>query len=352
VQTQVALEAIGPVIHGYHENPFEILGPHEIEQDGRRALAVRAFLPEAQRAWVVDAGHQQPKAMRRIHPAGLFEAVVDPKGIKNELQTSPFASPASLAATNTNYQLRVTYRSGETHTMHDPYAFSPMLTDYDLHLLGEGTHWRSYDRLGAHLRTVDGVVGVNFAVWAPNAESVAIVGDFNTWDRRSHAMRKHIPSGVWELFVPGLTTGTLYKYAVKQRGGHVVEKCDPYGFAAEVPPKTANIVTNLDTYQWQDADWMANRQDRANALDAPMSVYELHLGSWRRDPHQPDRWLNYSEIAPQLVEYCRQMNFTHVQLMPVSEHPFTGSWGYQTTGYFAATSRYGTPEDFMYMVDQ
>jgi 1,4-alpha-glucan branching enzyme len=342
VQTQVALEAIGPVIHVYHENPFEVLGPHEIENGGRQALAVRAYLPEAQRAWVVDNAHGETQPMRRIHPAGLYEAVVEAHGLLRDSHSSIIAPR--------DYQLRVTYKSGETHTMHDPYAFPPMLTDYDLYLLGEGSHWRSYERLGAHLRTVDGVAGVNFSVWAPNAESVAIVGDFNMWDRRSHAMRKHIPSGVWELFVPGIGAGMHYKFAVKQRGGHVVDKCDPYGFAAEVPPKTANIVTDLDTYQWNDADWIAHRAER-QALDTPMSIYEVHLGSWRRDPGDPERWLSYGEIAPQLAEYCQRLGYSHIQLLPISEHPFTGSWGYQTTGYYAVTSRYGTPQDFMHFVD-
>jgi 1,4-alpha-glucan branching enzyme len=354
VQTQLALDAIGPVIHGYHENPFEVLGPHEIESNGQRAIAVRAFLPDAQRAWVVDPTHGQTQPMRRIHPSGLYEAIVD--------ERVGWAPPTGSAASNLvgdahptsqfdprNYLLRATSYSGETTTMHDPYAFEPLLTEYDLHLLSEGTHWKSYERLGAHPRTVGGVAGVNFAVWAPNAESVAIVGDFNGWSGRRHMMRKHIPSGVWELFIPGLTVGALYKYAVKHQG-NVVEKCDPYGFAAEIPPKTANIVTDLDNYKWNDAEWVARRAEH-NALDAPLSFYEVHLGSWRRDPADPERWLSYRELAPQLAEYCLKMGFTHVELLPVSEHPFTGSWGYQTVGYYAATSRYGTPQDFMYLVD-
>jgi 1,4-alpha-glucan branching enzyme len=345
VQTQVPLQAVGPVIYGYHENPFEILGPHEIEQGGRTALAVRAYLPEAKRAWVIDPAHGAERPMRRIHPAGLYEAVMEDRGAISEGRKADAQS--SLAS---SYMLRVNYKSGETLTMHDPYAFKPMLTDYDLHLLAEGTHWRSYDRLGAHERTVDGVSGVNFAVWAPNAEAIAVVGDFNLWDGRGHMMRKHIPSGVWELFIPGIGEGRQYKYAVKHRG-HVVEKCDPYGFFAEVPPRTANIVTNLDSYQWNDSDWIGNRPQR-QALDTPMSVYEVHLGSWRRDPGDPNRWLSYGELAPMLIDYCKRLGFTHIQLLPVSEHPFTGSWGYQTTGYYAATSRYGTPQDFMSMVDQ
>jgi 1,4-alpha-glucan branching enzyme len=344
VQTQLPLHSIAPVVYGYHENPFEVLGPHEVEQNGRRALAVRAYLPEAQRAWVIDPAHGVTRPMRRIHPAGLYEAVVEEHGAS---ATNRNPSPQSPVP---SYQLRVTYKSGETHTMHDPYAFPPMMGELDLHLLGEGQHWKSYEKLGAQLRTVDGVAGVNFAVWAPNAEAVAVVGDFNMWDRRSHQMRKHIPAGVWELFIPGIGAGTHYKYAVKFRGGHVVDKCDPYGFFAEVPPRTANIVTDLNNYHWNDSEWIHTRS-KHNGLDAPISIYEMHLGSWRRDPGDPARWLSYGEIAPQLVEYCRQMGFTHVQLMPVSEHPFTGSWGYQTTGYYAATSRYGTPQDFMHFVD-
>ncbi|MCI0332405.1 MAG: 1,4-alpha-glucan branching enzyme, partial [Planctomycetes bacterium] len=236
MQTQVPLQAIGPVIHGYHENPFEVLGPHEIQQGDRRALAVRAFLPEANRAWVIDPAHGAERPMRRIHPAGLYEAVCPAETFAN-CTTEPRQTPCSRPPAPCHYQLRVNYKSGETITMHDPYAFAPMLTDYDLHLIGEGTHWRSYERLGAHLRTIDGVSGVNFAVWAPNAESVAVIGEFNLWDRRSHMMRKHIPSGVWELFIPGIGEGKQYKFAVKHRGGHVVEKCDPYGFYAEVPPR-------------------------------------------------------------------------------------------------------------------
>ena len=252
--------------------------------------------------------------------------------------------------TTGTYLLKATDQRGQQTTMHDPYAFPPLLTDYDLHLLGEGRHWRSYTRLGAQLRTVDGVSGVNFAVWAPNAAGVSVVGDFNDWDARFHAMRKHIPSGIWELFIPGLTEGTIYKFRVKQ-GTNIVDKSDPYGFAAEVPPRTASKVANLDTYQWGDAAWIANRT-KANGLDAPIAIYEVHLGSWRRPGDDPNRWMTYREIAPQLVDYCRQMGYTHVEFLPVSEHPFSGSWGYQTVGYYAATSRYGSPQDLMYLIDQ
>jgi 1,4-alpha-glucan branching enzyme len=337
VRSTVDVNAINPVIHGYHENPFEVLGPHVIEENGRQALAVRAYLPQSQQAWLVDPRAGESKPMRRIHPAGLFEAICGPE-IHDVEQ-------------GRTYQLRAVNSAGEQTTSHDPYAFPPLLSEYDLYLLGEGRHWQSYEKLGAHMRTIGGVTGVNFAVWAPNSESVSIVGDFNGWDRRKHAMRKHIPTGVWELFIPDAKPGLLYKYSVKARGGQVLEKCDPYGFAAELPPRTANIVTDLNNYQWNDREWMANRATGANALDAPMSIYEVHLGSWKQNHGGETQWLNYRDLAHQLVEYCQKMGFTHLELMPVSEHPFTGSWGYQTVGYYAATSRYGTPEDFMYFVD-
>jgi 1,4-alpha-glucan branching enzyme len=304
-----------------------------VVEQGRRLLAVRAFLPEATQAWVVDAAHGESRPMRRIHPEGLYEALCPP-GRQGE---------------SGNYLLRTADETGKQTTMHDPYAFPPLLTDFDLHLLGEGKHWKSYEFLGAQLRTIDGVAGVNFAVWAPNATSVSIVGDFNKWDGRRHAMRKLIPSGIWELFVPGLEAGTIYKYQV--RTGEVVsERSDPYGFAAELPPRTASIVTDLERYQWRDQAWVDDRP-KHNGLDQPMSVYEVHLGSWQQGGAQEHGWLNYRELAHRLVDYCEKMGYTHLELLPVSEHPFTGSWGYQTVGYYAATSRYGAPEDFMYFVD-
>jgi 1,4-alpha-glucan branching enzyme len=224
-----------------------------------------------------------------------------------------------------------------------------MLTDYDLHLLGEGRHWKSYEKLGAQLHVAEGVAGVNFSVWAPNAEAVSIVGDFNGWDGQRHAMQKRIPSGIWELFVPGIGAGTLYKYRVKADGS-VSDRADPYGFGAEVPPRTASKVVDLASYSWRDEEWMAQRAAR-NSLSAPMSIYEVHLGSWRRPGNTPHRWLTYAEIERELVPYCQEMGFTHVEFLPPSEHPLSASWGYQTIGLFAATSRFGSPEDLMALID-
>ncbi len=335
MRTTVALDEISQLVEGRHENPYELLGPHEVDEAGRRVLAVRAFLPTSTQAWVVDPAHQdQPRPMRRIHPAGVFEAIC------------PLPEPDNGKS---RYLLRVADEGGKRETMHDPYAFPHLLTDYDLHLLNEGRHWQCYNKLGAQIRTVDGVEGVNFAVWAPNATSVSVVGNFNAWDGRRHPMRKHIPSGFWELFIPGLAADCLYKYQIRHFD-HVFEKSDPVGFAAEVPPRTASMVVDLNHYRWHDAQWLAHRRD-TNWLEQPLSFYEVHLGSWRRPGDDPGRWLGYRELAHQLVEYVSEMGYTHIELLPVSEHPLSASWGYQTVGYYSVTSRYGSPEDFMYFVD-
>jgi 1,4-alpha-glucan branching enzyme len=320
------------LIEGRHERPLDVLGPHEIEYEGNRAVAVRAYLPNSKQAWVSHPSHRQ-QAMRRIHPAGLYEAIC------------PWSAGPTL-----KYQLRFEDERGNEQTMHDPYAFPPLMSDYDLYLLGEGRHWNAYQRLGAHARTVDGVSGVNFAVWGPNASGVSVVGDFNDWDGRRHPLHKHIPSGIWELFVPGLRCGEKYKFRINH-AGHYRDKSDPFGFAAELPPRTASIVTDLDSYAWQDGEWMQQRCN-TNWLQRPLSFYEVHLGSWRHGGPGPTNWLSYRDLAHQLVEYCQQMGFTHIELLPVSEHPYSGSWGYQTVGYYAATSRYGPTEEFMYFVDQ
>ena len=220
------------------------------------------------------------------------------------------------------------------------------VTGHDRYLFREGTHSRLYEKLGAHI--VPGG-GVRFGVWAPGARSVAVVGDFNGWDPRAHPMRGS-DAGIWETHVPGATAGSVYKYhVVSEDGRHRADKADPFAFRCELPPRTGSVASALD-YEWNDASWMRARA-RANALDAPWSIYEVHLGSWRRDPADPGRFLSYRELAPLLADYAKRMGFTHVELLPVMEHPFYGSWGYQTTGYFAPSSRYGTPQDFMAFVD-
>lgn len=334
MRTQVPLHGIRRVLEGTHENPAEVLGPHRIEHEGREALSVRAYLPGSQQVWLVDKEHRAVRPMRKIHPAGFFEGVC----------------PLGSSDPNDQYRLRVANERGEVTEMQDPYAVAPLMTDFDRYLFGEGRNWNIYRRLGAHCRTVQGEVGINFAVWAPNAQSIQVVGDFNFWDGRQHAMRKQVPSGIWELFVPMAKVGQKYKFRIRTLDGQTIDKSDPYGFYAELPPRTASVITEIGKYTWSDDQWMHKRATE-DPLRKPISVYELHLGSWRRDSRGIHGWMNYREIAHQVVDYCRQTGFTHIELMPVSEHPFTGSWGYQTVGYFSITSRYGTPEDFKYLVN-
>ena len=238
-------------------------------------------------------------------------------------------------------------------------AIPSLFSDFDLYLFGQGKNYRIYDKMGAHPRVVNGVTGVNFAVWAPNARAISVIGDFNSWDRSVAPMQlRHNELGVWECFVPNIAVGTLYKYAIYSRyNNYSVDKTDPYGFAAELRPQTASIVTDIHHYTWQDSSWMQQREERQR-VNAPVSIYEVHLGSWRHVPerHKPDaeeedRYMTYRELAPVLTEYVKDMGFTHIELMPITEYPYDGSWGYQVTGYYAPTSRFGTPEDFQYFVD-
>jgi len=333
VRSTVSLAGITALLDANLGRPTEVLGPQTIWRDGRKMLAVRAFLPEAQQAWVLDPAHGAARPMRRLHPAGLYEAICP---------VDESAAPA--------YQLRAIDHEGEMKTLHDPYAFPTALTDFDLHLFGEGKLLRGYEKLGAQLRTEGGVKGVNFAVWAPNARSVSVVGDFNHWDGRRHPLKLHATGGVWEIFIPGLAAGEKYKFRVRGQHGEIGDRSDPNGFAAELPPCTASIVTDLTQFQWHDQEWL-DRRAHSNQLEKPISIYEVHLGSWRRGANRHHGWLNYRELAHQLVAYCQEMGYTHLELLPVSEHPFSGSWGYQTVGYFAVTSRYGSPADFAYFVD-
>ena len=331
-ETTASLDEIAQILRAEHGDPFHILGIHLVEVQGKPAVAIRAFLPRTKNAWVVRIpGADDAVPMRRIHADGFFEAV-----FPNEQVIFP-------------YRLRTDY-AGQ-HEFDDPYRFPPVLTDFDLHLLGEGTHYKTYEKLGAHVMEIAGVRGVSFAVWAPNAKRVSVVGNFNQWDGREHPLRVRGSTGVWEIFMPGMPEGEIYKFEVKSRNKNFLAlKTDPYGFYAEQRPKTASIVYNLDRYVWNDQKWMAERQAR-QGLRSPISIYEVHLGSWRRSGEAGHAVLNYREIAGQLADYVEKLGFTHVELMPVMEHPLDESWGYQTTGYFAPTSRFGVPEDFMYFVD-
>ncbi|MFQ5409442.1 MAG: 1,4-alpha-glucan branching protein GlgB [Anaerolineales bacterium] len=318
-------DTIAAIVGGYHGAPFDVLGLHNLSPNGGDGMVVRAFRPDAADVTVLRAdGSRQP--MARIHAEGLFEAHF-PDAAK------PF-----------RYELGLTTDAGVRITCEDPYRFPPVLTDFDLHLFGEGNHTRLYDKLGAHLIVHEDVAGVVFAVWAPNAERVSVVGSFNAWDGRRNPMQRRGSSGIWELFVPGLATGDLYKYEIKTGyKQYTVLKTDPFGFAAELRPRTASVVCDLAQYEWGDAEWMQSRAARQKP-DVPVSVYELHLGSWRRGK-------TYRDLARELVSYVRDLGFTHIELLPVTEHPLDASWGYQTIGYFAPTSRFGAPSDFMAFVD-
>jgi len=311
---------------GYFGAPFDVLGPHLI--DGN--LVIRTFQPDADSVNVVFSTGQRFE-MIRVEGTGLFEAITS--GQNERLQ----------------YQLEVTYPNGVTQLYEDPYAFSPALTELDIYLMGEGTHLHIYERLGAHLAELNGVKGVHFAVWAPNAQRVSVVGNFNNWDGRRHPMRFHQAIGVWELFIPGLGEAEVYKYEIKTRyHDYTVTKADPVGFASEVRPKNASVVWDINKHQWNDDKWMTERGKR-HAVDQAISIYELHIGSWRRK--NGTEWLTYRDLITDLIPYIKELGFTHIELLPVSEHPFDGSWGYQVTGFFAPSSRYGTPDDFMAFVD-
>jgi 1,4-alpha-glucan branching enzyme len=329
----LASEQLDAIAGAVHATPFDVLGPHPVGDTDEAGVIVRAFLPEAQEATVVEIGGKEARyPMSRAHPAGVFEVVC-------------------RGRTVFPYEFAVVTHAGQEITERDPYAFPFLLTDFDLHLLGEGQHYQSYTRLGARPCALQGVAGVHFAVWAPNAQRVSVVGDFNGWDERRHPMQVRGGMGIWELFIPDLAPGAIYKYAILSRNGHYrVQKADPYAFASEVRPRTASVVYDLSRYQWQDEAWIGGRVQR-NALDAPIAIYEVHLGSWRRVPEEGNRPLTYREAAPQLADYLHEMGYTHVEFLPLAEHPFDGSWGYQVTGYYAPTSRFGTPDDFRYLVD-
>jgi 1,4-alpha-glucan branching enzyme len=324
--------ALAAVAAGRSRDPFAVLGPHPA---GPGDVVVRTMQPAAVAVHLrlAEGGDWQP--MPASAEPGLFEL-----SLTNEGRAGP-----------PDYRLRVTFPGARTIEIDDPYRYGRILGDYDLHLFGEGTHTRAFDRLGAHRMRVGAATGVHFAVWAPNADRVSLIGDFNGWDGRAHPMRLLVPSGVWELFVPDLADGEKYKFEIRTAAGALLQKSDPYGVAFEAPPQTASVVWNPVPYRWSDGTWMAARREGHHGLERPVAVYEVHLGSWARIPEEGDRSLTYREMAERLVPYVREMGFTHIELLPVMEHPFSGSWGYQVIGFFAPTSRFGTPEDFKAFID-
>jgi len=326
------------LLAGQNADPFGILGPHPVLS----GWAIRFFIPWAAEASIAfkipPISPAKIADASKLRPEGLFEAVWP-----SNQPTPP--EPGS-------YKIKGRTHFGEPFELFDPYAFPFFLTDFDLHLMNEGRHFDAYEKLGAHLHTVAGVPGTHFAVWAPAAKRVSIVGDMNHWDGRVHPMRPRGSSGIWELFLPEVGEGAVYKYEiVGPRGNLLPLKADPYAFRGELRPDNGSVVGNLQSHQWNDAAWIAHRQQK-NWLESPVSIYEVHLGSWRRVPEDHNRWLSYRELADQLIPYVKELGYSHIELLPIMEHPFDGSWGYQTLGYYAATSRFGTPADFQEFVDR
>lgn len=328
--------AVEELVYSESSNPHEFLGPHLMKE----GLVIQAFIPTASSITVrlTESGKEYPMDLE--DEAGYFAVLIPRK-------------------TMADYTLLVTYDNGETAEIRDPYAFAPQISEAELKKFEAGIHYDIYEKMGAHPMKINGVWGVYFAVWAPCAMRVSVVGDFNMWDGRRHQMRRLGDSGVFELFIPGLSEGTIYKYEIKFKNGDPALKADPYANYAELRPNTASVVWDIGKYRWKDRAWMTKRA-RADTKKQPMSIYEVHLGSWMRKEIETDEngreivgseFYNYREIAEKLAAYVKEMGYTHVELMPVMEHPLDASWGYQVTGYYAPTSRYGTPDDFMYFMD-
>ncbi len=324
---RAAEDDVAAILAARHADPFAVLGPHKTAE----GFVIRAFAPGATCLWAEDENGQPLAELTRRRPEGFFEGQV--AGRRQLLVYR-------LSAAN----------SGGSWTFHDPYMFGPVLGPMDDYLLVEGTHKHLYERLGAHPMTVEGIAGVHFAVWAPNARRVSVVGDFNAWDGRRHQMRKRVDSGLWEIFAPDIGEGTVYKFEIVAPDGVVLPlKADPLGFAAEMRPSTASIVTRTDNFEWTDAAYLADRA-KATARREPIAIFEMHLGSWQKS--DDGRYLTYDEIADRLIPYVQFMRFTHIELMPVNEHPLDDSWGYQPVGLFAPTSRHGSPAAFARLVDR
>ena len=325
--TRIHSDAIEALVTGEIGAPGTILGRHK----SRDGVSIRAFRSWAKALDIVNEATGDRIEMKQAHDEGLFVA---------DLDDSWAEAP---------YHFNARACDGTVESYADPYIFPPLLSEYDIFLFGQGRHREIFERLGAHAREIDGVRGINFAVWAPNCYKVAVVGDFNRWDPRAHIMEANGDSGIWELFVPGQEAGRNYKFEIRSHhDGYRAEKADPYAFFAEVRPKTASIVYDIDQYEWQDHAWMSARAN-CNSLTAPMNIYELHLGSWKRG--EDSSYLSYRDLSRELVPYLLAMGYTHLELLPIAEHPLDASWGYQVTGYFAPTSRFGSPDDFMFLVD-
>ncbi len=327
VKPILSKEEIARIVNSEVADPFTFLGMHKLSSD---TLVIRAFNPNAKEVILTSPKLEKDVTLSKIHDHGLFEGVVDGSEIFN-------------------YEFIFKYHEGGEYKTRDPYSFLPVLSEYDLYLFNEGNNHRAYEKFGSNLMIHDGVEGVHFSVWAPEAKRVSVVGGFNNWDGRIHQMRTLGASGVWEIFIPGLKEGDLYRFEIKTKSEDILLKSDPYAYYTEMRPANASVVYNVDKYTWQDNEWMEKRK-QTNWLEKPMSTYEVHLGSWMRK--EENEFLTYEELSDKLVQYVIDNGFTHVELMPVSEHPLDESWGYQVTGYFSANSRFGKPEGLMYLIDK
>jgi 1,4-alpha-glucan branching enzyme len=323
------------IVKAEHWDPFQVLGAHLVKKNDKYCVIIRAFIPEAKEVSVINIPEGTTTMMKRIHNDGFYEILFENK---KEIF---------------KYKLKIKTYNDIIKEFYDPYSFLPILLDYDLYLINEGTHYKVYEKLGAHLKEINGIKGIHFAVWAPNAKRVSVIGNFNNWDGRRHQMRVLGSSGIWEIFIPELSEGEIYKFEIKSRlTNEILIKADPYAFFAELRPKSASIVYDIDNkHNWNDSEWLSSRSIK-NWFESPISIYEVHFGSWKRVPEDNNRFLTYRELADELVYYVKDMGFTHIELLPITEHPHDASWGYQTIGYYAPTSRYGKPEDFMYFVDK
>lgn len=330
-------DIINSIVSGDCRDPHVFLGMHAVDGKGKnKAIAVRVYFPDAKQVELLDVSENTYYPIPPRYSDGIYEVIFPNRNHLFE------------------YKLKITGKDGKSYITHDPYSFWPVISEYDIYLYSQGNHHKIFEKLGAHVTIINNVSGTLFSVWAPCAKRVSVIGSFNQWDGRRHQMRQLAASGIWELFIPLVTLGDMYKFEIKTQTGEILRKADPYAFFAERRPAKASIVCDIDNYIWNDSDWLEQRA-ASDVFSAPVSIYELHLGTWSTlsEPDENDDiFLNYRNIADRLIPYIKYMNYTHIELLPVTEHPFDGSWGYQVTGYYAATSRYGTPEDFMYLVDK
>ncbi len=352
--SNISQEEVYKIINNLHNDPFSVLGSHlEENKNGQKSWIVRTYLPEVTSVSVIyyEKNRKKECSMSSLYHPHFFECRIEIPEL-------------------VNYQLKILQEETEK-IIYDPYSFHySQITELDLHLFAEGNHYRIYEKLGAHITEINGIKGVFFAVWAPNARNVSVLGDFNNWDGRFHQMRK-LQDSIWDLFIPEIGEGTIYKYEIKNQQGHIYDKIDPYGFQHQLLPYPVSVIVDLDKYKWEDSDWLEKRR-KTEPLDQPISIYEVHLGSWLHgsvddktpllsgeieskplSDWKPDaRFLSYYELADKLIDYVKKLGYTHIELLPIVEHPYEGSWGYQVISYYGPTSRYGNPEDLMYLIDK